>query len=272
MPYINFPIIGNERQLPYYVFGVGVDFCQNDVYRSEGYPHPQFVFFTQGEGEMVIGERTIPLPKNSSFFIPAHVPHRYYNTGGEWHSWWIYFNGTGVPALLEPLGFTSPIFNQPAENEHLFRILRKIYNVITGDKLFGNHYASAYLYEFILEYYRFSKLPSPNSDVPNGMLRAIEHIDAHYVEKITMERLCRCADLSEAHLCRLFKKHLGMRPMEYLNKKRIQKAKELLTSSYISVESAAAKVGFGSPSYFGKLFRTYEGCTPSEYRRSYAGQ
>lgn len=271
MPYISYPIIGGESRLPYYVCGVGIDFCQNDIYRGEGFPYPQFVIFVQGEGELVMGKKTIPLRENSAFFIPAHVPHNYYRTGGDWRTWWINFSGRDASTLLETLGFTSTIIlNRITEIESLLCILTKIYNIMNDDILFGNYYASAFLYEFILEFYKSSqKIPSLTDKAPNGLLFVIEYIDSCYTDKITMEMLCKCADLSEAHLCRLFKKHLGIRPMEYLNKKRLQKAKELLTTSYISVERVAENVGFSTPSYFGKLFRMYEGCTPSEYRKSH---
>lgn len=52
MPYISYPIIGGENRLPYYVCGVGKDFCQNDIYRREGFPYPQFVISVDKDGFM----------------------------------------------------------------------------------------------------------------------------------------------------------------------------------------------------------------------------
>ncbi len=269
MPHISYPVIGTEQNLPYYVCGIGIDYCQNDIYRPEGYPYPQFIIFTSGEGEMLLGNKKIPLRRNSAFYMPANIPHEYYCTCGEWRSHWINFSGRDAEKLLESLGFTEPmIFNNAADDERLLRILRKIYRTMSDDALYGNYYASGFLYEFILEIYKYSrKIPSFSDEAPDGLISAIEFIDKNYSEKITMDQLCKVSDLSEAHLCRLFKKHFEMRPMEYLNKKRIQRAKELLTLSYISVESAALSVGFETPSYFGRLFRRYEGCTPSEYKK-----
>lgn len=270
MPSINYPVIGGEQNLPFYVCGVGIDFCQNDIYRCEGFPNPQFVIFTHGEGELIIDNKKYCLRKNCAFFMPAHIPHQYYCTAGEWRSWWINFSGRDTDNLLSCLKFTEPeVYNSIIDDNELLDILRKIFYIIDSDKLFGNYYASVYLYEFILEFYkRAKKIPSFSNDLPKGFINAIELIDSSYSDKISMEQLCKISDLSEAHLCRLFRKHFGMRPIEYLNKKRIQKAKELLTLSYISVESAAEQVGFENPSYFGKLFRRYEGFTPSEYKKS----
>lgn len=268
MPSINYPVIGGEKELPYYVCGIGIDFCQNNICRREGFQYPQFVLFTNGEGEMILDGKKINLHKNSGFYMPARIPHEYYNTDGDWRSWRINFSGRDTDKLLGSLGFTEPmIFSGFTDTERLMRILRKIFRTMKNDALFGNYYASGFLYEFILEFYKcVNKIPDNSDKITGGLVNVIEFIEKNYMGKISMEQLCRAADMSEAHLCRLFKKHFGMRPIEYLNKKRIQKAKELLTLSYISVESAATSIGFENPSYFSKLFHRYEGCTPSEYK------
>ena len=74
------------------------------------------------------------------------------------------------------------------------------------------------------------------------------------------------AGLSKQQLCRLFNRYLGSRPMEYVAKRRIQAAKELLTSTKLSIEEISERVGFCSGSYFCKLFCRYEGMTPSHFR------
>ncbi len=272
MPSINFPVIGEERNLPYYVCGIGIDFDQNDIDRNEGFNYPQFVIFTEGEGEMLLWGKKIALRKNCALFLPADIPHIYYRTSAKWQSWWINFSGRDIDNLLASLGFAEPmIISNAADDERILRILRKVYQTMSNDSLYGNYYASGFLYEFFLEMYKHSqKIPSFQDTAPNGLANTVDFIDGHYAEKITMEQLCRVSDLSEGHLCRLFKKHFGMRPMEYLNKKRIQRAKELLTLSYISVECAASRVGYETPSYFGRLFRRYEGCSPSEYKNLYS--
>lgn len=56
--------------------------------------------------------------------------------------------------------------------------------------------------------------------------------------------------------------------MEYIAKRRIQAAKELLTGSDITIDEIAAATGFCSASYFCKLFKRYEGITPSYFRNA----
>ena len=99
-----------------------------------------------------------------------------------------------------------------------------------------------------------------------AIVAAIDHINNCYMNKITMAELCEVTELSKQQLCRLFKRYLNSRPMEYIAKRRIQAAKEMLTSTEMSVEDIADAVGFCSGSYFCKLFSRYEGMTPTQFR------
>lgn len=98
------------------------------------------------------------------------------------------------------------------------------------------------------------------------MIKSIDLIDREYTRRITMDELCAVTGLSKQHICRLFRSALDTRPMEYAAKRRIQAAKELLSGTDMTTEEIAEKVGFGSISYFCKLFRRYEGMTPTQFR------
>lgn len=265
---INFPVIGNERNLPIYVCGVGVDYPQDDIYRGDGYNHLEFVFFTEGTGEMGMNDELYQLKPGYGFFMQPGVPHYYRCTGGEWRSWWVCFEGGGAQELLQKLNLSEPKIYDLGNTDRLQRIIRRIYNSVENDKLFGNYYASSGLYDFILEFYKlansFGSIYAEKSN--EGIERLISLIETDYPKKITMKTLCEATHYSEVHICRLFKKHLGMRPMEYVNQKRIQEAKLLLHKSYLSIEKISEMVGIESQSYFGLLFKRYEGISPSAYR------
>ena len=82
-----------------------------------------------------------------------------------------------------------------------------------------------------------------------------------------MEKLSEVSGMSKQYLCRLFRNTLDTRPMEYVAKRRIQAAKELLTGTKMSIEEISEQTGFCDNSYFCKLFRRYEGITPTQFRK-----
>lgn len=94
----------------------------------------------------------------------------------------------------------------------------------------------------------------------------LAYIQKHFAEKITVFEIAASAYLSERECYRIFKNYLHMSPIDYLNSYRIQMACQMLQTSSQSMTYISHECGFGSSSYFGKLFKEYVGCTPLEYR------
>lgn len=95
---------------------------------------------------------------------------------------------------------------------------------------------------------------------------ALQCIHKYYSENILLCDISRAANISKSECCRSFKRILGVTPFEYLMEYRISKASELLLKNNDSISNIAFKVGFNGTSYFGKIFKRYMECTPSEYR------
>ena len=72
--------------------------------------------------------------------------------------------------------------------------------------------------------------------------------------------------MSESYIARLFKKELGCKPSEYINRIRISVAKTLLSETDISITEISEKTGFSDVYYFSKTFKRIEGVSPSEIR------
>ena len=85
---------------------------------------------------------------------------------------------------------------------------------------------------------------------------------------LNLSDVAKTLNMSEEHFCRTFKTYTGLRPIEYLNFLKIQRAKELLRNTQRSISKVAELSGFLSPSYFTMLFKRYTGTTPKKYRES----
>jgi AraC-like DNA-binding protein len=99
-----------------------------------------------------------------------------------------------------------------------------------------------------------------------AVMKVVCQIEANYKEGFSLEQMAALANMSKYHFVRLFNREVGMSPVRYLKFVRIQRAKELLKRTELSVFSTAMRVGFGDVSNFNKNFRKFEGCTPVEYR------
>ncbi|MBN1488103.1 MAG: substrate-binding domain-containing protein [Anaerolineae bacterium] len=96
---------------------------------------------------------------------------------------------------------------------------------------------------------------------------AMAYIHEHYTESISRVELAQSVALSEDYLTFCFRKELGITPVTYLNRFRINQAQELLTQTHKSITEIAFEVGFSDSSYFSRIFRREVGMSPTAYRQ-----
>ena len=97
------------------------------------------------------------------------------------------------------------------------------------------------------------------------LLRAKDTIDRSYAQPLDVATLARAAYASPAHFARSFKRAFGETPHQYVLRRRIERAQELLRSTPLSVTEASTEVGFASLSSFTRAFRQLVGETPGDY-------
>lgn len=95
----------------------------------------------------------------------------------------------------------------------------------------------------------------------------IAFMKANLHRSIKLTELAGAVNLSPRYFSQLFKIETGIAPGEYLIRLRIEKAAELLTTTFLSVKQVMAAVGYDNKSNFGRCFRRYFDVTPSEYRK-----
>lgn len=95
---------------------------------------------------------------------------------------------------------------------------------------------------------------------------AIQYILNHYGEDVRIEQLCECCHLSSAHLRRLFDSIVGVSPIAFLHKIRINHACSALRDNNLSILTVAEQCGYSSLSSFNRQFRKWMNNSPSEYR------
>jgi len=92
-------------------------------------------------------------------------------------------------------------------------------------------------------------------------------MEANYMCPITLETLARRESMSREHFCRLFKRHVGVTPIQYLTSLRMFHAKHLLIINQEPMEVIAARCGYPNVNYFYMAFRKNTGVTPTNYKK-----
>jgi two-component system, response regulator YesN len=96
--------------------------------------------------------------------------------------------------------------------------------------------------------------------------QAVRFINDNYRTDICLDTVAWEARMSPAHFSRIFKKVMGLSYQDYLNSRRITKAKNLLRTSPWNVAEIAVSLGFADPTGFGRIFKKLTGRTPSAFR------
>ena len=105
--------------------------------------------------------------------------------------------------------------------------------------------------------------------IPRELLGAVKLINSCYCDaSLTNSKLATECNISEVYFRKLFTKHFGISPKQFIIDVRIQKAKQLLAEGALSIYAISEKCGFSNAYHFCRLFKQHMGITPSEYRKA----
>lgn len=113
---------------------------------------------------------------------------------------------------------------------------------------------------------KIEKLNNKISQDEERVKSAINYIKYNYNHEISLNDIAQSCNISKSECCRSFKRILKITPFEYLMEYRVLKATEYLYNTDESISNICMNVGFNGISYFGKVFKKYMNCTPSQYK------
>lgn len=100
----------------------------------------------------------------------------------------------------------------------------------------------------------------------NRIRKVLRHIRLNIDNPVSIDELSNMCCLSKDHFIRLFKKELQITPVQYINRKKIEKAQLKIITGDLPVKDIAYSLSFDNISYFNRLFRKYTGISPTQYR------
>lgn len=111
---------------------------------------------------------------------------------------------------------------------------------------------------------------SKNQSIENSKIKLFKKVEQYIRENIKeeldLETISNNFNLSAYYFSRSFKEVMGCNLTDYINTVRIKKAKELLKRNEMSIKEIGYEVGYSDPNYFSKVFKKYEGYTPTVYK------
>lgn len=111
--------------------------------------------------------------------------------------------------------------------------------------------------------------PALQNDSTVTAVRIKNYIDAHYLEELSLAILAEKLNINRYYLSHLFKDYTGLSPMQYINKRRLNKAQNLLLTTDLTVTDIAMQCGYNNSNYFQTAFNNAIGMPPGKYRKAW---
>ena len=198
-------------------------------------------------------------------------PQRYrYFKGDDSVSHYIHFTGVGCQALLRRVGIEGIHVFMMGRSKTYEDISEKLTREFSMQLPLCMDWCTAYAYELlniVARKYALRQISvdhKSESRIHAACHRIYESIDS----PPTVAELARECCLSESRFLHLFREVSGKSVTAFIASIRIERAKELLMGTELSVREIAEAVGYEDQNYFSRCFRKVEGCSPREFRRN----
>lgn len=263
-------ITEQEKLLPFYITGIGIQAYQEPISRPDGFPVYQWTYCSKGEGIFKIGGKEHRICEGTGFFFSPNIPHEYHAIVEPWETYWITFDGIYLPTLFRLLSMSTWEIFKPKDLTFILELFHEIENDLLQDKLEKVVDTSAKLYTILISFKNSQRVNTElsMSSKLSKLKPVIHYMETHYDHYITLEEMANLIQVTTHHLCKLFKSTFGISPFHYLIRLRLQIAKQLLLQSpHLKVKEIAQKVCYSDTSYFCSIFKKQETVTPQEFRK-----
>ncbi len=245
-----------------------------DLQKGRILPEYQLLYIIEGEG--VFHSQTVPeahLKEGDFFMLFPGEWHSYHPTPPHgWKKYWIGFQGRNIDDRVRAgfLSPTKPIYHV-GFNDDIVRLYRSAFEMAHAEEAYSQQVMAGVVNLLIGMMYskeRNRELKNRNQAHVDMINRARLRIREELESSLTIQQVAEDLGMSYSNFRKLFKEHTGLSPATYQQDLRLQRAKELLTTTDMSIKEIAYRLNFDSPDYFSSKFKIKTGRKPSDLRNS----
>jgi len=260
-----------KNNLPF-VQELGNFYCNKEYFTQRKNLSSYYISYTMsGSAILEYNDKENYIEPFQAFWIDCHDYQNYYTNprDGKWNQLWVHFYGPSCESYYKTFlrqNNNSNIISLPAENQ----VAEKIEQLI-GMYQHGNNsiavdtFATSVLVDIMTQCILAAAVTTDLAAIPDFIRDAASYIRENYRSKITLNDLGSRYSTDKYYFQKTFKRYLGITPHSYLIRTRLNKAKELLRTTTMSVNQIAFAVGIENVSHFINTFKKHENVTPLEY-------
>ena len=231
-------------------------------------------FIRSGQGMVKVEDQVFHPVADDLVLLPANVRQSFGCTSPDTYTkYWCHFTSpVGDRDLFNFLNVPTVIrAPHPRAFEEQFTTLLEHFS---RSDLLSHLRVRACLLELIasvLELAGVTQLPIHDGTGDERLRPVLRYIEENLAGPLNLSDLASRAHLQETYFVGYFKKQLGLPPMRWVHTRRMERAKDLLTTSELLVTEVALRVGMADVFHFSKDFKAFTGFSPSEYRQMKKG-
>ena len=242
-----------------------------DIDKGRILPEYQLLYIIEGSG--IFHSKTVKearLREGDFFLLFPGEWHSYHPTGPNgWKKYWIGFRGDNMDHRVRAgfLSPTKPIYHV-GYSSSIVELYKQAYAAALEEAAYSQQLMAGIVNHLIGMMYSLERNIelSRNMQHVDMVNRARLRIREALEQPVTIQQVAEELGSSYSHFRKLFKEHTGISPATYQQELRIMRAKELLSTTDLSVKEIAYRLHFESPDYFSAKFRAKTGRRPSDLR------
>lgn len=220
-----------------------------------------FIRTTDGKGIIRTSRGEIMLERNNYIVIPRKDILEYHSKCKIWSYYWVDFIVTDVN---QSRVWRRMYAEYSTYEQELFQELLDVGQKYPHEIRYINCIFSHYF--FFLCFKNDGRNVQSNQSVQFSEICA--YIDQKLYSRISIQELADFFSVSPRRIHQIFEKNAGLPPKQYISKLKIEKSKQLLAHTSLSIVDIAEALGYDSPYHFSTVFRKKEGTSPSSYRNA----
>lgn len=256
------------KKIYFYPISAGHFFCVKNYHLiRNNYNSLLITHIINGSFTFVENGKHITAKAGDTVILDCYKPHEYY-TDTHFESVWIHVAGANSLDLYREIEKTIGNLIKCRDPEHVKKLLFRIFNGMGGEQPPSELNNSLDIYKIFIELLSPVGIKSSIDVGYDDSMRDIKiYISEHISEKLTVAALAKSSHMSTSHFSRVFKQRTGLSPYDYVLITRMNKAKDMLQKTDMTVASIAYETGFNSESNFIYFFTSNEGITPGKFRK-----
>ncbi|SHO48385.1 AraC family transcriptional regulator [Anaerocolumna xylanovorans] len=235
--------------------------------------HHELIFICNGKGSFKIRNKQYSIKKGMLLIISPDVPYSIeLDSTVPAGVLTIHFSFAGITFndgkwnvndnMQAPLGQPVQEIKEYYHIEEQFQKLVDCWN----EKLPGYEFSARTMFQqLIIEIMQSRNKQSQSYGTSLKVEKIIQYMHQNINARITLPELSKLVHMTPAYMSRTFKDTTGYTIIEYFNKLKIDKSKELLIEGNKKVKEVAQELGFADEFYFSRMFKKSEGITPSQF-------